>query len=169
MSALDYRFLGSGFSLRLTGRCRSGWTEGQFGQFYRGVCTFDWKFGHRCRAQVSAYPQNNRCTLDVVETLTWSARDESACVNWSLADGVVVVELPIVITEPVFQLNPTWRSTGHCKATISHTSRTTIGGHPVKFDLVIFIKWDADHPDIVAWAKGTGMASAGLPSLGKRR
>ena len=135
MSALDYRFLGEGFSLRLTGQCRAGWTEGQFGPFYRGVCTFDWKFGHRCRAEVSVYPQTPSCALDVVEAMSWSDRNDSEFVSWNLADGTVTVELPIVITQPDVKLHPSWRSTGERKATIADTRWASIGGHRLKLNL----------------------------------
>jgi hypothetical protein len=166
MTALDYGFFSNGYGLRLRGQCRSGWTKGSFGSYYHGVCTFDWKLGMRCRAELKL---NAGPSLEDVEAMEISVRDDAAFVEWRLADGFLTVTLPIVITQPELRFHPSLRSTGYQKATITHDSFSHSDTQHVKLNLVIFLKWDVDRPEIVAWAKGTGMASWGLPSLGKRR
>jgi hypothetical protein len=165
MSALDYFFFDQGNGLRLKGQCRSGWTKGQFGSYYQGICTFDWRAGMKCRADLKL----NGASLEGIEAMDVAVKGDGAMVSWQLADGFITVDLPILITKPEVALHPSWRSTGYQKATITHQAYASAGTQLISLKLAVFLKWDVDRPEVVAWAKGSGMASAGLPSLGKHK
>jgi hypothetical protein len=175
LNALDYTFGSGGVLLRLRGQLRAGWNDrGPRGPFFRGVCTFDWK-GVDCRAEVSLYPAHGdeEDTLRMLECREWRYREERSSISWLLMEGVLSVEVPLYVgAEAQASLNPSIEWQGPGRATLRHSrggGTGKFGGLSWRADLAVFMTFDQRSSKPVEWEKGSGMASAGLPTLGKRR
>ena len=164
MSALDYTCKANGNTIVLKGQLRSGWTDGPHGHYFNGVCEFDWRFGTHCRAQVRLSP---RSSLDALEELQWESNDAENHIQWSLRGGFIKVEVAFLFLDSngQMQASPRLCGTGFKKGRIEHT----VHGPAFKANVNIFMNFDREKPNLVAWDREASGASAGLPSLGKRR
>jgi hypothetical protein len=169
MGALDYEFRKQGDVVRLKALLRRGWSDGPYGHYYLGVCTFDWRFGIAGRAEVRLSPFGG-CTLETLETLELETADDAG-VQWHLAEGLFQVDVCILSRDT--QGNLYWNSlateTGVAKVRMQQSQVFSTDRAQFKGDVRIFFNLDRDRRDVISWSRGSGMASAGLPSLGKRR
>lgn len=162
MAPLDYEFSSDGRILRLWATLASGWDRGRF----VGQCAFDWKDGASCRAQVRLAASSG-CGLPQAEALQWAIDRSAIGVQWSVERGVIRTAVAMLFGDRS-SMSPLYRKTGSAKACIEHNELVEIEGGYFTAELQIFFNFDRDRPDLIAWQPSGGMASGGLPSLGKK-
>lgn len=93
--------------------------------------------------------------------------DQATEVSWKFRDSDLCVELPILLNNDKF--SPLLEATGPRKRRIRDRLKVKRGLDVVVDTwLDIYLNFEPDRREVVAW-QATPMASAGLPSLGRRR
>ena len=165
-AALDYQFLRSANVVRLVGRLARGWKEGPYGPYFLGVCTFDWRLGVRCRAEVRLFPQSNSCTFDALSESEWKYEDQRDQVVWCLSDGAISVDLALIRKDGSF--THLIEDTGLGRGRILHSVYSNGRTAPCRAELKLLVTLDKGRGALTHREWG-GLPSAGLPTLGRRR
>ena len=169
MPALDYTVAHQGLTLRLLGIIRSGWTA-RAGKppYFRGICLLSWK-GAKTRVDLSLTCPSGT-GLAAVEAMSWRADDLGTATTCELTRGQLTLQVPLLCRDEAESiiLNPGFVSEGISKLCFRRSVQPATA-LAMRWNASIIMDFDSARPDPVSWERGSGMASAGLPSLGKRR
>lgn len=163
--ALDYTFPSQNV-VRLVGTLFKGWKSSRYGQFFLGVCTFDWRGGSRFRAEMRYYPSDRATTLEQLEEVEWLCDGADDQTRWRCDSGKLRVDVPILLSTGA--ASPLLEDTGLHEGRMAQTVYVNQGPGRGHAEVKLLLTFDRDRREWVEWIR-SGMASAGLPSLGKRR
>jgi hypothetical protein len=102
--------------------------------------------------------------------MSWRADDPAAATTCALTGGQLTLEVPLLCRDDTQKviLNPGFVPEGISKLCYKRSVQPA-AAREMRWNASIYMDFDSGSPDPVGWEKGSGMASAGLPSLGKRR
>ena len=170
--ALDHHFGSDPNIVRLTAHLRRGWRTGRFGPYFDGTSTFDWRFGYRCRAarlRASATP-GTPSHLEFVEQIACEQHHARGGLSWRVADGVLTAQIPLFVKgDREVTVSPLLTGAGFQRLVLRHVEYLGGTGRLLRVDQTLWLDLDHNRRPLVDWQPGSGMPSAGLPSLGKRR
>ncbi len=160
---MDYSFKNHGI-VRFNDSLFSGWRVAAKTACYIGESRFDW-LGARAWASVRLFPSPNNRRL--IEPPAWEWVGGDCGTQWEIRDGVVRVQvtvLPDRDSEPALP----FAECGYrrFKAFWSNGFPSSAGW--CRLQLHFHLDFGGDPPNPVWWHR-SDFASAGLPSLGKRR